>query len=223
LKAAALDTRIGSLDPETQRLKRAEIAERYRRKHKPFSFAELRVEEITRLARHRHGPELPEAKKYFRWSADKLASIKWLAVSAAERATLDLKTIGALDLPKKEREALRRERYRNRKRMLDTAWHQRQRRKQGKPTRAVSEATSNSRTKPWLAAGFKTRRTWERHGRPPVRHNVASASCTYTDHKRARHTCDTPRKRLRSADQQPTAPRHKRRRSRRRRQSSGRS
>ena len=38
--------------------------------------------------------------------------------------------------------------------------------------RAEYENRSLSRTKPWLSAGFKTRRTWERHGKPSA--DVAS-------------------------------------------------
>jgi hypothetical protein len=33
---------------------------------------------------------------------------------------------------------------------------------------AKRQADSISRTKPWIAAGFNTRRTWERNGKPNV-------------------------------------------------------
>jgi hypothetical protein len=135
------------------------------------------------------------AKRRYRWSADAIASPKWLNVSNAERDKLGLKTIGAYDMPKAEREKLRRDRYRPRKRTLGRAWRQRDRRKQGKPTRAEWLANSASRTKPWEAFGW-CRRTWERHGKPAPGTDVASASSTYTVYKRERHTCDTPSDRL---------------------------
>ena len=40
---------------------------------------------------------------------------------------------------------------------------QEKRRRNGVRTRAEYEANSISKTKPWEAAGFKCRRTWERH------------------------------------------------------------
>lgn len=43
-------------------------------------------------------------------------------------------------------------------------WMKAKRKAQGVTPREQSA----SRTKPWIAAGFKTRRTWERHGKPSV-------------------------------------------------------
>jgi hypothetical protein len=125
------------------------------------------------------------ARKRYRWSADKLASSKWLNVSNAERETLGFKTIGAYDMPKKEREKLRRERYRPTKRAKERAWRERRRRQQGKLTRAEwLQANSASRTKPWEAAGV-SRRTW-------YRRRGTGASFTYTVDKRERQTCAKP-------------------------------
>jgi hypothetical protein len=120
-------------------------------------------------------------KKRYRWSADQLASTKWLAVSYAERQMLGLRTIGAYDMSKRERTAMRRERYRERHRQNDRAYREQQRRANAKPTRAAwLQANSASRTKPWLAAGFNCRRTWERHGKPGPGTDVAGCSITYT-------------------------------------------
>jgi hypothetical protein len=48
------------------------------------------------------------------------------------------------------------------------------RKKAQRTPRAVYEAMSISQTKPWIEAGFKTRRTWERHGKPVANPCVAS-------------------------------------------------
>ena len=42
---AALDTTVASRDPTVQRLKRVEVAQRYKRKRKPFVYADRRAEE----------------------------------------------------------------------------------------------------------------------------------------------------------------------------------
>jgi hypothetical protein len=97
------------------------------------------------------------ARKPYRWTADTLASAKWLNVSYEERQRLGLRTIGAFDMPKKEREALRRKDYRERKRELK----RRRRRANGMRPRAQYEAESLSRTKPWETAGM-SRATWYR-------------------------------------------------------------
>jgi len=46
---------------------------------------------------------------------------------------------------------------------------------------------SATRTKPWIAAGFKTRRTWERHGKP----NVAKVKPGELTFRSRLHICDT--------------------------------
>jgi hypothetical protein len=179
------------------------IADRYRRKRKHFDYNTKRLDELERLAKHRYGGTLPECFAYViqtvangrRWKSDTLASPKWLNVSYAERQALGLMTIGAFDVPKKEREALRRERYRPRKRTLDRAYRQRRRRANGAKPRAQYEAESASRTKPWLAAGFRCRRTWERHGKPSeaVSQVRRAPILSYSGERR---TCDTSRQRL---------------------------
>lgn len=86
-----------------------------------------------------------------RWRADKLA---WrLRLTAAERKTLRITTIGAIDAPKSQREHDRLERERQRK--------QAKRRATGARPRAEYEAKAISRQEPWKAAGI-SRRTWYR-------------------------------------------------------------
>jgi hypothetical protein len=78
---------------------------------------------------------------------------------------------------------LRREKYRERERMLG-------RKRQAKWRRtncATPRAESASRTKPWLAAGYKCRSTWERHGKmPKVRNAHTSCSKAVRDESAAR-------------------------------------
>jgi hypothetical protein len=95
-----------------------------------------------------------------KWRADTLA--KFLNVTYAERAEHGLRTIGACDMPKKERTKLRRERYRERERELGRLRQAKRRQANG----AKPQAESASRTKPWLAFGI-SRSTWERRGKPP--------------------------------------------------------
>lgn len=86
-----------------------------------------------------------------KWRADKLAQL--LRVTEAERRRLGIRTIGAVDVSKEEREQARRRRQRQRERA--------RRRTQGVKPRAEYETNSVSRTKPWLAEGI-SRRTWYR-------------------------------------------------------------
>jgi len=65
-------------------------------------------------------------------------------------------TIGAVDVNKKGRAMLRKQKRRQRK--------ERERRERGMKPRAEYEASSLSRTKPWKAAGV-SRRTWYRRRR----------------------------------------------------------
>jgi hypothetical protein len=97
------------------------------------------------------------AQKCLRWKTDTLASPKWLNVSYAERQRLGLRTIGAFDMPKKERAALRRGNARERRRELK----RRRRRANGMRPRVQYETESLSRTKPWETAGV-SRATWYR-------------------------------------------------------------
>jgi hypothetical protein len=94
-----------------------------------------------------------------RIKADTLA--KYLHISDAERTALKITTIGAHDVPKAERQKRRKEK----RRLADKA----RRRALG----AKAHELSICQTKPWIAAGFRCRRTWERHGKPVAapRHN----------------------------------------------------
>jgi hypothetical protein len=86
-----------------------------------------------------------------KWRADKLA---WkLKVTAAERAGLGLRTIGAIDMTKEQRAAAAKER----KRLRDQARHKRR--------RAEYEASATARAKPWQALGM-SRASWYRAGKP---------------------------------------------------------
>ena len=80
-----------------------------------------------------------------------------LFVTLAERNRLGLKTIGACDVTKAERQEVAREakRQRDRERKAE------QRRGAGRTDRATYEAQSLSATKPWEIEGI-SRRTWER-------------------------------------------------------------
>jgi hypothetical protein len=92
--------------------------------------------------------------KPLRWRADKLAVR--LNLTAADRARLGIKTIGACDMTKAEREAARKARKRQAKREG--------RRAKGVKPRAEYEQQSISRTKPWEAEGI-SRPQWYRRQR----------------------------------------------------------
>jgi hypothetical protein len=86
-----------------------------------------------------------------RWRADKLA---WrLRLTSADRATLKITTIGAVDKPKSERWHERQERTR--------AVKEGRRRAAGARKREEYEAASLARAQPWKALGI-SRRTWYR-------------------------------------------------------------
>jgi hypothetical protein len=110
------------------------------------------------------------------YSMDEIAEI--LGVTLDMRQRLKLWSFGACDATREERLA----RAKDDKRRKDRERARQRRRAAGKPSRAQFEATSRSRTKPWIAAGFQCRRTWERHGQP-----VASvvASLSRPDNKKA--------------------------------------
>jgi hypothetical protein len=95
--------------------------------------------------------------KPLRWRADRLA--KELNVTEAERRRLRIRSIGAVDMTKEQRKQQRRleQQQRSRRNRQERA------RKRGRQVRSRNEyeATSISRTKPWLAAGI-SRRTWYR-------------------------------------------------------------
>ncbi|QND14269.1 hypothetical protein HB775_10560 [Rhizobium leguminosarum bv. trifolii] len=83
------------------------------------------------------------------------------ALSYAERSALDIRTIGAFDVPKRKRAKLQKEKRRQR----DQARKEEQRRAAGGLSRADYLANSFSQARPWEAFGI-SRRTWERRGKP---------------------------------------------------------
>jgi hypothetical protein len=110
-----------------------------------------------------------------RYTADTLA--KRLGLTAAERSKLDLRTIGAIDLPKAERKA----RSKDLRRQRNKAYRARKRIAKGSKTRAEYEANSLTRTKPWEALGM-SRTRWYELGKPTGRtstepHNLESNIC----------------------------------------------
>jgi hypothetical protein len=88
-----------------------------------------------------------------RWKADPLA--RELGLTDAERTATKNWTIGAVDCTKAQRAARRK----------------RKRAAACRAARAAAGATPRSQsitaTKPWIADGFNTRRTWERNGKKP--------------------------------------------------------
>ncbi|MGR9496967.1 hypothetical protein ACU8OJ_09345 [Rhizobium leguminosarum] len=92
-------------------------------------------------------------------SADALGHA--LHLSYAERSTLNIRTIGAFDVPKRKRAKLQKEKRRQR----DRSRKEEQRRAAGALSRADYLANSFSQARPWEAFGI-SRRTWERRGKP---------------------------------------------------------
>lgn len=84
-----------------------------------------------------------------------------LRVSYEERCLLDLRTIGAFDVTKRQRTKIGKAKRQDRDRHRKMA----KRRSAGAVTRAEYLAKSLSQTKPWEAFGV-CRRTWEKRGRP---------------------------------------------------------
>jgi hypothetical protein len=107
-----------------------------------------------------------------------------VGLTDAERSKLNIRTIGAIDLTKAERKARRKKQAAKRAK----ASRDHKRVANGGPTRAEYEANSISRTKPWIAAGYRCRRTWERHGKPPV----ASPVRNILIFNKRDGTCDKP-------------------------------
>jgi hypothetical protein len=83
-----------------------------------------------------------------------------LQLTFAERERHRLWDIDAYDVPKEAMPLFRK----RKKRQRDTL----RRRARGAKPRAEFLAASFTQTKPWIAAGFNTRRTWERKGKPGV-------------------------------------------------------
>lgn len=93
------------------------------------------------------------------------AVAKLLFVSLEERNALGLKTIGAFDVPKEQRQKLAMETKRER----DKNRQAQKRKAEGRKDRASYEAASISAAKPWEAEGV-SRRTWYRRlGTSPSR------------------------------------------------------
>jgi hypothetical protein len=90
-----------------------------------------------------------------RYKADTLARL--LNLTMADRISLGITTIGAIDCNKQKRAELRRERKR--------AYAEVRRRASGAKPRAEYEAESLSRTKPWERMGM-SRSTWYARGKP---------------------------------------------------------
>ncbi|MDK4735831.1 hypothetical protein [Rhizobium sp. CNPSo 3490] len=84
-----------------------------------------------------------------------------LHLSYAERSALDIRTIGAFDVPKAKRAKLQKEKRRQRERSRK----EEQRRAAGAVSRAEYLGNSLSAARPWEAFGI-SRRTWERRGKP---------------------------------------------------------
>ena len=120
---------------------------RWAAKHLP----EATPEQIAALA------EIPRQE----YSADELAEI--LHVTYAERERLKVWAFGACDMIREER--LKRARADKQKKDRERAKLSRQKRG------AKSREQSFSRTRPWVALGYKSRRTWERARR---RNSIAS-------------------------------------------------
>jgi hypothetical protein len=127
--------------------------------HQPFAVVEVAAR-IGRKGMTEAGAAeiIAEAKKTRRClTADNLA--RFLCLTFAQRQSLGITTIGAVDVNKKQREAIRK---RN-KRARDRDRQRRKRREAGATPRAEYEAKSHSKRKSWENAGFRCRRTWERH------------------------------------------------------------
>lgn len=91
------------------------------------------------------------SEKPLRYRADKIA---WkLKVTAAEREQLKLRTIGAIDQTRHERQAIARQRKRERDRARRMA--------KGAKARKDYEGNSIEKSKPWIAEGV-SRATWFR-------------------------------------------------------------
>jgi hypothetical protein len=95
--------------------------------------------------------------KPYHFDDDKLGAI--VRLTEDEREGLRITSIGAVGVPKAERERRRRERKR--------LWKKALRRARGAKPRGVYEAESLSKSKPWVLLGM-SRRTWYRKCKPPV-------------------------------------------------------
>ena len=108
--------------------------------------------------------KLPKADTLARFMGLKYADRKRIGRAHGKA----IRTIGAIDATKAERKAMRKAEQR----LADKARQQDIRRAAG----AKPHAESASRAQPWLDAGYKCRRTWERHGKRPPKADVANSS-----------------------------------------------
>lgn len=97
--------------------------------------------------------------RYRPLSADALGHA--LQVSYDERCQLDLRTIGAFDVTKRQRTTIQKAKRQHCDRQRKAV----ERRSRGAVTRAEYLANSLSQTRPWEAFGI-SRRAWERRGKP---------------------------------------------------------
>jgi hypothetical protein len=115
----------------------------------------------------RHAPWLdPATRDYFLrlgpyWYNDRSLGHN-IELDDADRERLQVWTIEARDVSYEERQEINRAKDRKRK--------EKRRRKDG----ARPRDQSISGTKPWLAAGYRCRRTWERHGKPVANSSAPS-------------------------------------------------
>jgi ProP effector len=93
---------------------------------------------------------------------------KLLNVTAEERRACGFTTVESAEEP----QAARRKRQKTAKLQRDRVYQSRRRRSAGRKPHAESA----SQTEPWIAAGFGSRRTWERHGKPPAKARDAKMS-----------------------------------------------
>lgn len=135
------------------------------------------IESAMRTWIAKHTPWLDEDEgdaliRYYLASKKKLPKADTLAgflgLKYADRKRLGVRTIGAIDATKAERKAMRKAEQR----LADKARQEANRRAAG----AKPHAESASRAQPWLDAGYKCRRTWERHGKRPPKADVANSS-----------------------------------------------
>jgi hypothetical protein len=116
------------------------------------------------------------------YSAAKLG--QKLGLTDADRTRLKVRSIDAIDDPLKTKRAERARRYR-------VEWHKTKRREKGIKSREQWLAEhSITRDKPWIAAGYKSRDTWERHGKKPnaagvTTHKLSFRTCGQTCRKRS--------------------------------------
>lgn len=101
--------------------------------------------------------------RYSPLTADALGHL--LHVSYSERLLLDLRTIGAHDVCKRQRAKIQKSKTRQRDRERKAA----ERRTQGAVPRSEYLAASVTKGRPWESFGC-SRRTWERRGKPEPSH-----------------------------------------------------